>query len=148
MRRTLAAGGVVLGVADRVLGARRIGQTRAGVDAVLLEASLVVGTVGVGATFDALATFERIAGIARRTSALGAVVGSVAFGVARTWVAEDAWVDALAVVALFVVGTFVIVVASNYKNNKLYHQNTCLVGKAVFGTVGEGVSRICTNLYV
>lgn len=45
------------------------------------------------------------------------MIAAVAFGVSRTWIAQDARIDALAVVALLVVGTFRIGLATNWKKD-------------------------------
>lgn len=64
MRRTEATGRVVLHVTDCVLSAGRIGDGGAWIDASLLDASPVVGTVRVDSALDSLAAVERIAVVA------------------------------------------------------------------------------------
>lgn len=104
---------MILGIADSILGARRVCDVRARIDAAFFNASPIIGTVGIRVTFDALATVEWVSGVTRWTLASRFVVAAVAFGVSCTRISQDTRIDTLAVVALFVVAAFIVRLATH-----------------------------------
>jgi hypothetical protein len=91
--RAHAARSVEIHTAFRAAAARGRGG-QAGVDTVLLDASLVQRTVGVGPTLGAVALAVGVAAVAFRTRADRVVGAGVALGLRRAGVLHKAGVDA------------------------------------------------------
>lgn len=93
---------VVTHVADGVRRARRVRRVSARVDAALRHAHTVLRAVGIDLALDLGALDERIALVAGRAFAGGAVIVAVALGADGARVAQNARVHTVAVVAHFV----------------------------------------------
>lgn len=109
--RTATLGLVFGHQALRVLCAGVLVQTR--VDTVLVPASFVLWTLGVTPAADDLTCNERIAFIARNTSAHGPVLGGITLGKSAAGILYQTRVHAVAVNAGFLVSTFSITLATD-----------------------------------
>lgn len=78
------------------------------VDAMVVVARTIVGALEVGMALDAFAPLKWTALVAGLASAGRSMVVAEAFGVHGTWVGQRTWIDALVVVARFLVRAFVV----------------------------------------
>lgn len=100
-----------------ILSAWRIVFAR--IDAMIVDARPVAGTLEIGMAFDAFASFEWTAFVARLASARRSVIVAKAFGIHGTWVGQCAWIDAFVVVTCLVVGAFIVRLARQFEATEL-----------------------------
>lgn len=117
MVRTLAVRRMSSGKANRILSTRC--HLAARIDTLLLQAGPVVRTLSVKVTLDSATLHKRIALQPRQTATRRSMLVSEALRVQRTWILQRARVQALAVVALLVVGTLAVRLATQLEASKL-----------------------------
>lgn len=100
--------------ANGILSAWRIVIGGTWIDAVFVDACTITGAFVVGVAFDAFATFEGTTLEARRATAGGTMIVAETFGIHGTWIAQGAWIDTFTIVALLVVGAFVVRLAAQF----------------------------------
>lgn len=119
MFRTSAGGDVFVNVAQSVSRARRIGRNRTRVDTMSIPASSVLRTVVVDSAFYLITPYKWIAVITGRTFTTSSMIGAEANGITSAGIAENARIQAFAVVALFVVATIAICFAARFNATEL-----------------------------
>lgn len=134
---------------DSVLGAWWIIVSGAWVDALLVDAGSLIGTVIVGVTLDGSTLLEWIAFKAFWASTCGTVIGAVAFGVDGALIVNTAWIDAFSVVALRLRAALIVGLATNLITTKLgvtgvartTRANRMMILNATIG-IGATVARV------
>lgn len=89
------------------------------INTLLLYASPIVWTLSVKVALHSATLYERIALQSWQTAASSSVLIAKAFRVQRTWILQRTRIQALSVVALLIVGTFAVRLATQLEASKL-----------------------------